>query len=470
MVEGNCQTTTEVQNYLTVSGNKIIDKRGETVFLTGINWFGFETSLMYPHGIWSRDTKSVLQQIKDLGFNTIRIPFCTKMLDSDSTISVSSYGTDSYTGTSPMNEEESAVTTPIELLDIIIDWCQDNDMKVILDNHSKEPDGYITEGLWYTDDYDEARWISDWVFLANRYKGKSAMVGCDLKNEFHDTATWGDSNELTDVNKASERCGDAILAENPDLLIFVEGVEEYNGETSWWGGMLKGAADYPVVLTDNNQLVYSPHEYGPEVFDQEWFSDETYPDNLEGIWDDHFGFLYNEGTAPIFVGEFGIKDQDADDGKAYVWFETFTAYMNGKHHWTYWCMNPNSGDTGGILQDDWVSVNQWKMDVLTPYLAEEIPNVITTTTTLGVNDYTVTENEIKIYPNPSNDVVSIELPDSAGITTISINDITGKVVLEESISSGVTNYTLDISSITSGVYIVNFKSDATVWSKKLIKE
>ncbi len=34
--------------------------------------------------------------------------------------------------------------------------------------------------------------------------------------------------------------------------------------------------------------------------------------------------------------------------------------------WTYWSWNPNSGDTGGILADDWNTVNQNKVSKLTP--------------------------------------------------------------------------------------------------------
>jgi endoglucanase len=374
---------TGVQNYLTAEGNKLVDKRGQTVLLTGINWFGFETSNMYPHGIWSRDMKSVLQQIKDLGFNTIRVPWCNQMLNAETKIKIDSYGTDAYTKVSPMNLEESTKTKPIELLDIMVDWCQTNNMKIILDNHSKRTDGYLTEGLWYTDGYDEARWISDWLFMANRYKGKSAVVGCDLKNEPHITATWGNSSPSTDWNKAAERCGNAILKANPELLIFVEGVEKYNGETSWWGGQLKGARDFPVVLSNPKKLVYSPHEYGPELFTQRWFKDPTFPKNMSGVWNDNFGFLYENNSAPIYVGEFGIKDQDAVGGQALTWMKTLLEFMKGRYSFTYWCINPNSGDTGGILKDDWSSINQWKMDLLKPLLTPLIPNVVGTTG--GVN-------------------------------------------------------------------------------------
>jgi hypothetical protein len=34
--------------------------------------------------------------------------------------------------------------------------------------------------------------------------------------------------------------------------------------------------------------------------------------------------------------------------------------------WTYWSWNANSGDSGGILRDDWISVEQAKVNALVP--------------------------------------------------------------------------------------------------------
>ncbi|WP_298313480.1 cellulase family glycosylhydrolase [uncultured Aquimarina sp.] len=369
------QITAQQQNFLTVSGNKLYDTTGNEVRLTGVNWFGFETQNYSPHGIWSRDMKSVLQQIKDLGFNTIRVPWCNEMLNPSSTIAVNSYGTDPYTGISPMNEEETTVSKPIELLDIFVRWCQENDMKIVLDNHSRAADGFLNEAVWYTPEYSEERWINDWVFIADRYKNYSAVVAMDLNNEPHGS-TWGDSNPATDWNKAAERCGNAVLEANPNVLIIVEGVGEFEGNSYWWGGQLMGAKQYPVQLSNPSKLVYSAHEYGPEVSQQDWFTASNFPQNMPGLWSDNFHYLYEEGTSPIFLGEFGIKDQDAFGGIAYTWFTEFTGFMGDIYSWTFWSMNPNSGDTGGILQDDWTNVNQWKLDVLTPHLAPFIPNVV----------------------------------------------------------------------------------------------
>lgn len=104
-----------------MQGNKLFDSRGVQVRLTGVNWFGFETSNLVPHGLWSRDCKSMLQQIKDQGFNCLRIPWCNKIMLSSTSISLDSYGSDPYTGITPMNAEESKVSHPLELLDITTD-------------------------------------------------------------------------------------------------------------------------------------------------------------------------------------------------------------------------------------------------------------------------------------------------------------------------------------------------------------
>ena len=362
-------------NFLTANGNKLYDASGRQVRLTGVNWFGFETSMLYPHGLWARDLKSMLQQIKDQGFNCIRLPWCNKILDPSVTIQINSYGTDPYTGVTPMNALESTKTKPIEIMDIIVQWCEDHNMKLILDNHSREPDGYMNEALWYTSSVSEQKWISDWVFLADRYKNYDAVVAMDLNNEPHGNygsgSTWGNSDPSTDWNKAAERCGNAILQANPNVLIMVEGIESYNNVTYWWGGNLTGVKDYPVQLSNQHKLVYSPHEYGPTVYPQPWFTDPGFPSNMAGIWENFFNFIYTDNTAPLLVGEFGIRDQGGADE---VWFDTFLQFMGNRLSWTFWCWNPNSGDTGGLLDDQWINVVSWKMDKLRPYLAAGITN------------------------------------------------------------------------------------------------
>ena len=336
-----------------------------------MNWFGFETSLMVPHGLWSRDMKSMLIQIKDLGFNCLRVPWSNAILKSGATANIDSYGSDPYTGVSPMNEEPATKQTPLEVLDLFIDYCQELNLKIILDNHSREADGYLNEALWYTENVSEQKWIEDWVFLAERYKDKDAVIGMDINNEPHDEATWGNSNPSTDWNKAAERCGNAILKANPNVIIFVEGIENVDGKFYWWGGNLAAAGRYPVILDNPEKLVYSFHEYGPSVFNQPHFSDPNFPNNMPGIWQEKFHYLYQDGISPLFMGEFGAR---VNTGVEKVWFENILAFGGDIYSWTFWSWNPNSGDTGGLLADDWSSIVGWKYDLLSNYLAPEIRN------------------------------------------------------------------------------------------------
>jgi len=149
-------------------------------------------------------------------------------------------------------------------------------------------------------------------------------------------------------------------------------VQNYGGFTYWWGGNLRGVRDRPLAI-DRAKLLYSAHDYGPEVFPQTWFSAANYPANLAGIWDETWGYIPRLGLGGVFIGEFGIGHKDSFQGRALQWIQALMAYMGGTSSWTYWSLNPNSGDTGGILQDDWVSVQQWKLDLLTPYQARQFP-------------------------------------------------------------------------------------------------
>jgi len=325
----------------------------------------------------------MLRQIKDLGFNSIRLPWCNDMLSAvPSGLQINAHGTDPYTGEAGLNVDLEGLSS-LEVMDKILDECNRVGLKVILDNHSRTHDGYMNETLWYKDGYSEEDWIADWVFLVKRYLGNPAVVAADLKNEPHGNttsgmkppATWGYDEAtygVTDWRKAAIKCGQAILAVNPGLTIIVEGVENYRGDNYWWGGNLRGVADHPIEDDEipAESLWYSAHEYGPEVYAQPWFSSPDFPENLPAIWDSKFWFVEQEGIRPVFIGEFGIKETSAADpgSVAHRWLTTFMEHVGRHASWTFWSMNPNSGDTGGILKDDWVSVNQAKYDLIKPYL------------------------------------------------------------------------------------------------------
>src|SRR5690606_15432541 len=157
----------------------------------------------------------------------------------------------------------------------------------------------------------------------------------------------------------------------PYLLIFVEGVERYNGDWFWWGGDLQGVRTAPVRLNVPNRVVYSPHDYGPGIYEQGWFQDPRFPANLPAVWDQHWGYIHQEGIAPGVLGEFGGRSVGNDrDGQ---WQQTLLDYLrkNGIGAMT-WALNPNSGDTGGLLAEDWQTVDREKHEAYQRLLAPPI--------------------------------------------------------------------------------------------------
>ncbi|KAA1246197.1 glycoside hydrolase family 5 protein [Aquimarina sp. RZ0] len=465
-------------NWLTVDGNRLLDSNGTEVILAGVNWFGFETQISIPHGLYARDIEGMLEQTKDLGFNCLRIPWHNGMLRDGATFQAPNYWVKdpfSYDGTPEVgpfsNLGLQGMTKPIEIMDYLVQWCQDNDMKVILDCHSRNADGYLQEKLWYTDNVSEQQWIDDWVFITERYKNFDAVIGMDINNEPNgkidnpNGARWGNDDPATDWRLAAEKCGNAILKANPNVLIMVEGIEAYNKPDGtptsyWWGGNLQGARDFPVRLDIPSKLMYSPHEYGPTVFDQVWFSAPDFPDNMPAIWEEQFNFLNTEGTSPLLIGELGIKGQG---GKDEIWFQKFIDFIKEKKlHFTFWALNPNSGDTGGILANDWSTVVQWKMDYLQPILSNPIPNC--SGSVLSVTDFDSLNNDIVISPNPTSDILQFNSENNS-ITSIRIFDINGRKIDYIDTSSSLTNsYAYNASKLASGLYMTQI----TTATKKTI--
>src|SRR5438445_826027 len=67
--------------YLHTDGAILRDAQGHAVRLSGINWFGLETCAFAPDGLGVRSWWDLLDQVRALGFNTIRLPFSDQLLD-----------------------------------------------------------------------------------------------------------------------------------------------------------------------------------------------------------------------------------------------------------------------------------------------------------------------------------------------------------------------------------------------------
>jgi endoglucanase len=340
--------------YWHTSGRQILDSSNTPVRIAGINWFGFETNNYVVHGLWTRDYKAMLDQIKVTGYNTIRMPYSDDIFKS---------------GTMPnsinfyqMNTDLQGLNS-LQVMDKLVNYGGSIGLKFILDRH--RPDSSGQSALWYTSTVSEATWIADLKALATRYANTPAVIGIDLHNEPHDPACWGCGDATIDWQAAATRAGNAVLASNSSMLVFVEGIQTYNGTSGWWGGNLMGVADHPITLSVANRLVYSAHDYATSVADQTWFHDPTFPANMAGVWNTRWGFVFNQNIAPVWIGEFGTTLQSSIDQ---TWLKTLVSFMKtgtDSYQWTFWSWNPDSGDTGGILNPDWTTIDTVKDSYLT---------------------------------------------------------------------------------------------------------
>lgn len=357
--------------YWHTSGNQIFDSGSpaKTVRIGGVNWYGFETPDGVVHGLTGQDYKAILSTVKNLGYNLVRLPYANQIVEKP--IVPSRIG---YTGAGgPINRDLKGLNS-LQIMDKIIAQAGVLGLKVILDDHRSESgESAEASGLWYTSAYPESSWIADWKTLVARYSsytdasGNPTVIGVDLRNEPHNAtsggACWtGDSSvggcPATDAEHnwpaAAGRAAAAVLAVNAKLLIFVEGVDCYEGDCDFWGGNLEGAKANPVPMTVSQRFVASAHDYGPAEYDQDWFNSGTTQQSLEAVWTRYWAYLSIDGLAPVWVGEIGTGNDAASaessvPGSQGQWFSSLATFLGNQPNigWTYWALNGE--DAYGLL-------------------------------------------------------------------------------------------------------------------------
>ncbi|WP_341937479.1 cellulase family glycosylhydrolase [Marinimicrobium sp. C2-29] len=376
---------------------------------------------LYVGNMWWVDSGRTIQQTMDeitaQGINTIRLPIAPQTLDPNDP-----QGTgDVREGGVLKNHESVQQDNARQAMEDFIVQADENGINVIIDIHScsnyvgwragrldatppyadAERENYDFKREGYScgavddpdvqvDLYNEELWLDDLREIAglSEQLGVDNIMAIDIFNEPWDY-TWAEWKEL------SETAYQAIDEVNSDVLIMVEGIaggtsageevphgsEETNPN---WGENLYPFADAPLDIP-KERLILSPHTYGPSVFVQKQFMDPAQPEceGLEGDaageadcnividperiragWDEHFGYLADQGYAMI-IGEFGGHvnwPADApprhrtlwdhiDAGIDMEWQNALVDYMVEKNiEGCYWSTNPESEDTGGLYK------------------------------------------------------------------------------------------------------------------------
>ena len=94
-----------------------------------------------------------------------------------------------------------------------------------------------------------------------------------------------------------------------------------------------------------------------------------------------------------------------------------------------------------------------------------------TFTNAVLNNDTFTNNKnVSIYPNPVKDNLNINIKDFSGEVSVKIIDINGREVFNKNINNFITSNMLDLSSFSSGIYVLKLTGEDLNYSEKIILE
>ncbi len=373
-------------DWLHTDGNKILDKNGKQVWLTGVNWFGYNTGTNTFDGLWNSQLVPSVKAIADHGFNLIRVPISVQLINQ---WAAGEYPRANYNNA--YNPELNDMNS-LEIFEYFLKLAEENGLKVMPDIHCAETDAMgHNVNLWYTDKVSVNDYYRALEWLASRYKNNDTIIAIDIKNEPHgkqneqNKAIWNNSTDINNWKYTAETAAKKILAINPNVLIMVEGTEIYPKSKSnsdyksqnaddyyfnWWGGNLRGVRDYPINLGSyQNKLVYSPHDYGPTVYQQPWFKNGyNYESLMRDCWNDNWLYIHKENIAPLLIGEWGGFMREPN----LTWMTCMQKLIKNYHlNHTFWCYNANSGDTGGLVLDDFKTWDTEKYNFVREVLWQE---------------------------------------------------------------------------------------------------
>lgn len=89
---------------------------------------------------------------------------------------------------------------------------------------------------------------------------------------------------------------------------------------------------------------------------------------------------------------------------------------------------------------------------------------------LSVAEYNVLDNSIKVYPNPSNGIFTLNNTGNITLIQASVYDINGRIIKTVKLNNNSKSQQLDLTGVASGMYFMKVKSSNAEKVIKLIKE
>lgn len=255
--------------------------------MKGISFYGLETEYRGFSCDWVKTINVMIDDVKQLGFNTIRVPFSLQYI----------------------NEND------FKKLDEFFVAVEKSNMDVMLDFHrlnSIKQSAKMYDNIYSFDDF-----LEGWKFILDRYKHYPNLKYVDIFNE------WQDNNYI-EMNELYTEA--VIFLENHFPNRFVYFIQGHN-----WGGNLKNVK---IDVPFQDRIIYTIHKYhfsNTEPYETEWQKDFEL--------DKHKN---------ICVGEFGWISTNK---KEVEWGWRFLNWLkeNDITNTVFWQYGFHSWDTQGIF-------------------------------------------------------------------------------------------------------------------------
>ncbi|KAI0379484.1 glycoside hydrolase family 5 protein [Hypomontagnella monticulosa] len=365
---------------LVTSGRDMKNTRGGNVVYAGTNWPG-HGEVMIPDGLQFQSIETVVSKIKSAGMNAIRLTYAIQMIDDiyanggkDTTVKDSftkalgsTNGPKIYSQFLAKNPSFNDSTTRLQVFDAVAAECLKQQIFVHLDNHMSKAAWCCSTNdgnAWFGDrDYNVDNWVRGLTYMANHGKNWPALTSMSLRNELRKpdgspSSSYNWQNWYTNIKKGTN----AINSANPDLLIFLSGLDFDTYMTPVVQGTALSPGSGKFTTTDfngyTNKLVIEIHNYQNSANNCNSLKSSLYNSGFQAL---HADDAKAVNVFPVLLTEFGF------DMTGSAWQGTYATCIGQylaeqKAGWFIWVVSGSyyirSGrqdfeETWGLLKHDY---------------------------------------------------------------------------------------------------------------------
>ncbi|WP_142784274.1 T9SS type A sorting domain-containing protein [Changchengzhania lutea] len=194
-----------------------------------------------------------------------------------------------------------------------------------------------------------------------------------------------------------------------------------------------------------------------------WFVSE-----LDIVFDDGTNWYFGEGATPFVQYDFqSVALHELGHGHQLAHVIDNSAIIDNGNDVMHF--NLQNGEFQRVLSSGNLAGGNSLMDRSTTQVPCSGTSVMTESTTCNLSvEEKQLEQAINMYPNPASGIIYIENSSSILLEKVMIYDISGRFISQFDIANGARTKSINLESVSAGLYFVNIHSNAAMITKKLI--